>query len=151
MFVDATGDGWLGFFANAKYRFGSEGKAEFDEPYAPDEPNLRTMSGSLFSGFGRERGYCAAFWGWKTRGGNFLFKAPEWANLPLSPKCFPMKRKCNTFNGAAIEHPHDIDDVADPEYARDYLIRMSVTYWDWCKNHSTNKADGVRISSATAS
>jgi len=143
MFVDATGDGWLGFFANAKYRFGSEGKAEFDEPYAPDEPNLRTMSGSLFSGFGRERGYCAAFWGWKTRGSNFPFTAPEWANLPLSPKCFPAKRKCNTFNGAAIEHPHDIDDVADPEYARDYLIRMSVTYWDWCKNHSTNKDDGV--------
>ncbi len=143
MFVDATGDGWLGFFANAKFRFGSEGKAEFDEPYAPDEPNLRTMSGSLFSGFGRERGYCAAFWGWKTRGGNFPFTAPEWANLPLSPKCFPAKRKCNTFNGAAIEHPHDIDDVADPEYARDYLIRMSVTYWDWCKNHATNKADGV--------
>ncbi len=143
MFIDATGDGWLGYFAHAKFRFGSEGKAEFGEQYAPDEPNLRTMSGSLFSGIGRSQGYCAAFWGWKTRGGNFPFTAPEWANLPLSPKKFHPDAKCRGFNGAPIEHPHEIDDVADPEHARDYLIRMSVTYWDWCKNRSANKADGV--------
>jgi len=142
MFVDGTGDGWLGFFAHAKYRFGSEGKAEFGEPYAPDEPNKRTMSGSLFSGIGLDRGYIAAFRGWKTRGGNFPFTAPEWANLVPPPNVY-RRRACRSFGGAAIEHPHDIDDVADPEYARDYLIRMSVSYWDWCKNHSTNKADGV--------
>ena len=143
MFIDATGDGWLGFFANAKFRFGSEGKSEFGEQYAPDEPNRRTMSGSLFSGIGRSSGYCAAFWGWKTRGGNFPFVAPVWANLPLSPKKFHSGRKCSGFLCASIEHPHEIDDVSDPEYARDYLIRMSVTYWDWCKNHAANKADGA--------
>lgn len=143
MFVDATGDGWLGYFAHAKYRFGSEGKAEFGEQYAPDEPNLRTMSGSLFSGIGYGKGYFAAFRGWKTRGGNFPFKAPEWANLPMNPKGYNERVKCRGFGGAAIEHPHEIDDVADPEYARDYLIRMSVTYWDWCKNRSSNRVDGV--------
>ena len=143
MFIDATGDGWLGYFAHAKFRFGSEGKAEFGEQYAPDEPNKRTMSGSLFSGIGTAHGYFAAFRGWKTRGGNFPFVAPEWANLPISPKKFGPKTRCRGFGGAPIEHPHDIDDVADPEYARDYLIRMSVTYWDWCKNRATNRADGV--------
>jgi hypothetical protein len=101
------------------------------------------MSGSLFSGIGRSAGYCAAFWGWKTRGGNFPFVAPAWANLPLSPKRFHSGRKCSKFLSAPIEHPHEIDDVADPEYARDYLIRMSVTYWDWCKNRAANKEEGA--------
>ena len=141
VFVDATGDGWLGFFAGAKYRFGSEGKAEFGEPYAPDEPNGRTMSGSLFSGIGTSHGYYAAFRGLKTNGGNFPFVAPEWANLELPPWYATMR--CPSFGGRAMEHPHAIDDVEDPEYARDYLIRMSVTFWDWAKNKSVNRADGV--------
>ena len=141
MFVDATGDGWLGFFAGAKYRFGSEGKAEFNEPFAPDEPNGRTMSGSLFSGIGTGCGYFAAFRGRKTSGGNFPFVAPEWANLELPP--WYAKMTCKKWGGRAMEHPHAIDDVEDPEYARDYLIRMSVTFWDWAKNKSVSKVDGV--------
>ncbi len=139
-FVDATGDGWLGFFAGARYRFGSEGRAEFNEPYAPEKPNGRTMSGSIFSGLWSDRGYFAAFRGWKTRGAKFGFTAPEWANLELPP--WYAKRRVPSFGGAAIEHPHEIDDVADPEYARDYLIRMSVCYWNWAKNLAVNRADG---------
>ena len=141
MFVDATGDGWLGFFAGAKYRFGSEGKAEFNEPFAPDEPNGRTMSGALFSGLGSALGYDAAFRGVKTKEANVPFAAPEWANLKLPPRFATMK--CTRFTGRAIEHPHDIDDVEDPEYARDYLIRMSVTFWDWVKNKAVNRDEAA--------
>ena len=141
VFVDATGDGWLGYFAGAKYRFGSEGKDEFGEPYAPAEANRRTMSGSIFSGLGSAHGYNAAFQGWKTRGGNFPFETPEWANLELPP--WYAKAKNPGWGGKAMEHPHIIDDVEDPEYARDYLIRMSVTYWGWAKNKSANRAEGI--------
>ena len=141
VFVDATGDGWLGYFAGAKYRFGSEGRDEFGEPYAPAEANRRTMSGSLFSGLGCANGYAAAFDGRKTRGGDFPFTAPEWANLELPPWYGTMK--CGKYSGRAMEHPHIIDDVEDPEYARDYLIRMSVTFWDWAKNKAVNRADGI--------
>ncbi len=138
MFVDATGDGWLGFFAGAKYRFGSESKKEFDEPYAPDEASTRTMSGSLFSGIGSKLGYRAAFRGVKTDRAQ-PFKAPAWADL-VPEKWW--RKRASKFGGAAIEHPHAIDDVDDPEYARDYLIRMSVSYWDWCKNRADNRAEG---------
>jgi 2-polyprenyl-6-methoxyphenol hydroxylase-like FAD-dependent oxidoreductase len=39
LFVDATGHGTLATMAGATGRMGSEGKAEFGEPDAPDEPN----------------------------------------------------------------------------------------------------------------
>ena len=45
LFVDATGDGWVGYFAGADYMFGREGTKTFDESCAPDEPDLTTMSG----------------------------------------------------------------------------------------------------------
>ena len=141
MFIDATGDGWLGFFAGAKYRFGSEGRAEFGEPSAPEEPNGQTMSGSLLSGIGFASGYSAAFRGERTEVGNVPFAAPAWANLELPPRF--AKMKCTKFTGRAIEHPHDIDDVEDPEYARDYLIRMSVTFWDWAKNKAVNRDEAA--------
>ena len=38
-FVDATGDGTLGFKAGAEFRMGREGKAEFGESLAPDQPD----------------------------------------------------------------------------------------------------------------
>ena len=47
IFVDATGHGTLGSLAGATSRMGSEGKAEFNEPNAPDEPNDDTMGNSL--------------------------------------------------------------------------------------------------------
>lgn len=138
VFVDATGDGWLGYFAGAKYRFGSEAKAEFDEPYAPTNASPRTMSGSLFSGIGTATGYRAAFRGVKMNTPQ-PFVAPPWADLLKKTR----RRTMRKWQGAAIEHPHIIDDVDDPEYARDYLIRMSVSLWDWGKNRATNRADGA--------
>lgn len=140
IFVDATGDGWLGYFAGAKYRFGSEAKSEFDEPNAVEEATNETMSGSLFSGLGTALGYRAAFYGYKMKDGPHPFTPPIWADL--MPDNW-WRKKVVRFNGAPIEHPHEIDDVADPEYARDYLIRMSVSFWDWCKNKAENRDEGA--------
>lgn len=47
IFVDATGHGTLAVMAGAKSRLGSECKAEFGEPNAPDEPNDDTMGNTL--------------------------------------------------------------------------------------------------------
>ena len=47
IFVDATGNGTLGYIAGAEYRIGSEGKDEFSEPNAPEEPNGTTMGNTL--------------------------------------------------------------------------------------------------------
>ena len=42
MFLDCTGDGWLGFYAGAKYRHGRESRDEFDESLAPSRPTEST-------------------------------------------------------------------------------------------------------------
>jgi hypothetical protein len=47
IFVDATGNGTLGYFAGAEYRYGSEAKSEFNEPDAPEVENGYTMGNTI--------------------------------------------------------------------------------------------------------
>lgn len=47
LFVDATGDGWLGFFAGAEFRMGRESSSEFDESMAPEKADDDTLGSSL--------------------------------------------------------------------------------------------------------
>ena len=47
VFCDCTGNGTLGFMAGAPFRLGSEGKAEYHEPHAPEQPNLERMGNTL--------------------------------------------------------------------------------------------------------
>ena len=47
IFIDATGNGTVGAMAGAEYRVGSESRAEFGEPTAPDEENDYTMGCTL--------------------------------------------------------------------------------------------------------
>lgn len=46
-FIDCTGNGTLGYFAGADYREGSEAKAEFHEPHAPEKENNFRMGNTL--------------------------------------------------------------------------------------------------------
>lgn len=47
VFVDATGNGTLGYYAGAEYRKGSEPQSEFGELHAPQEPNNYRMGNSI--------------------------------------------------------------------------------------------------------
>ena len=47
LFVDATGDGWIGFWAGASYRMGRESRAEYGESLAQVEADTCTMGNSL--------------------------------------------------------------------------------------------------------
>lgn len=47
IFADCTGNGTLGAFVGVKSRTGSEGKAEFNEPHAPEQPNQDRMGNTL--------------------------------------------------------------------------------------------------------
>ena len=65
VFIDCTGNGTLSYFAGADYRTGSEGKAEFQEPDAPDQPNNNRMGNTLL--------FKAV-----NRGHPVPFRTPEW-------------------------------------------------------------------------
>ena len=47
VFIDATGHGTLGYYAGAEFRYGSESKAEFHEPDAPETENRTTMGNTI--------------------------------------------------------------------------------------------------------
>ena len=47
LFCDATGDGWVGYWAGADWRMGREAKAEYDESRAPDTPDGDTLGASV--------------------------------------------------------------------------------------------------------
>lgn len=54
VFIDATGDGWVGFWAGAEYRYGREPRTEFGESWdkhgdlwSPEKPDNRVMGASV--------------------------------------------------------------------------------------------------------
>jgi hypothetical protein len=47
LFVDATGDGWIGYWAGADWRMGREARADHTESLAPTTADLQTMGNSL--------------------------------------------------------------------------------------------------------
>lgn len=47
IFVDATGNGTLGYYAGAEFRQGSESRHEFGEPHAPEEANNDRMGNTV--------------------------------------------------------------------------------------------------------
>ena len=123
LFVDATGDGWVGYYAGAKYRFGREAQAEFNEPksHMPEKADALTMSGCLCS------------YAYEMRETPVAYETPAWADVlppgfdrPVASLAMPWW----------LEHPNDLDDLADAEEARDELLRYNFAYWGWLKNKS---------------
>lgn len=131
MFIDCTGDGWIGYFAGVPYRFGREGKDEFGEKEAPDLADRRTMSGVIIT----DGVWSFSF---KDEGHPVDYVTPAWARV--LPKDFrrnlkPAVRVRGGFKPAWwIEHSGDVDDLDDPEGARDELVKISFAYFGWGKN-----------------
>jgi len=66
LFIDCTGDGWIGYWAGADYRMGTESSAEFGESLGKPVANAMTMGNSLM---------------WKTKTGatDSVFPPVPWA------------------------------------------------------------------------
>ncbi len=47
LFVDATGNGTLGYYVGAEFRHGSESRKETNEPHAPEEANNERMGNTI--------------------------------------------------------------------------------------------------------
>ena len=50
IFIDCTGDAWLGYYAGAKYRYGREANWQHNESIAPEVPDTLSMSGCIKAG-----------------------------------------------------------------------------------------------------
>jgi len=133
LFIDCTGDGWLGYYAGATYRLGRESRDEFQEDLAPAQSDTITMSGCIM-------GNLALSYRAEDTGKPVAYTPPAWAaKLPPAEE---FGRKIKGFVGGQwwLEHPGEIDDLNDPERARDELIRITFGYWGFIKNAWAERA-----------
>ncbi len=137
MFIDTSGDAWLGHHAGADQRVGREAKAEFDEPDAPQTADGVTMSGCL-RGPRPDYQHCIFF---RTVRADepqpfepppWLYDLPDaWLNLRgTGERLLASARSGNWW----FEHPGEVDDLWDPEFARDELFRVVYSGWSYFKN-----------------
>ena len=92
-YVDATGNGILGYSAGAEFRIGREGREEFGEFWAPEKPDNYTMGNSIYfetEDAGREEG----------------FKAPDFAHDISKMDFLKDINKPENFRGLSCFGPH---------------------------------------------
>jgi hypothetical protein len=134
IFIDCTGDGWLGYYAGAEYRRGREASSEFNESKAPEKEDTITMSGCIM---GDGNGYMTAF---RTRKNDHPveFVLPEWVK-PIETLESPhrsLRGRVPDVGTWWMEHEGHFDDVMQAEVARDELIKVTLAFWDYVKNRS---------------
>ncbi|MFR9496138.1 MAG: FAD-dependent oxidoreductase [Rikenellaceae bacterium] len=121
IFIDASGDGQLAASAGAEFRTGREGKAEFDEKYAPDSPDGWVMGDSIqFSS--------------RDMGRPVEFRAPS-----FTVKYDPSKMNKRPIQGLScgfwwVEFGSDLDITSDTETNRHRLLAYLYGAWDYVKN-----------------
>jgi len=103
VFIDCTGDGWLGFYAGAEYRYGQEGCEDNNEPLAPEKPDKTVLGATLH---------------WKAKPGEGTTTFPDvpWATA-IS------KDRAAISGDWMWEYGHQRDMISEAEEIRDYLFR----------------------------
>lgn len=121
-FIDCSGDGLLAATAGAEYRTGREGKKEFNETYAPDEPDGWQMGMSLM------------FYA-KDMGKPTPYTPPEYA-IKFDLEGTHPERHIRAVNHGYwwIEVGSDDDIIADFDECRHKLMGYVHGAWDYVKN-----------------
>lgn len=148
IFVDATGNGTLGFMAGAEFRMGSEARTEFQEPNAPKEPTNYTMGNSIM--------FMAS-----NKGEPVKFDRPFWAyhfseeDLKLRPhgqftwyhgKDGITEEYCNDSGYWWIELGGDSGDIIDhAEEVTEELNKVVYGIWDHLKNEGDHGAENYAL------
>ncbi|MEA2708358.1 MAG: hypothetical protein QOF78_959 [Phycisphaerales bacterium] len=133
LFVDATGDGVLGYRAGADFRWGREGKKEYDESLAPDQPDEKVMGNTLFF-----RAY--------DTGKPVPFKRPEWAmEFPTEKDLFSRNHKDLEAGHWWIEIGAPYHPIRDNEETRHENLRALLGVWDHVKNRGDHGAENYAL------
>lgn len=135
MFLDCTGDGLVGHLAGARYRLGKEGRAEFGEDWAPEEP-VREFLGSTLLFYTTDLGRPVKY------------VAPESAK-DISTTPIPTSRVIRSGDSGAhywwVEWGGELDIVDDNERIRDELRGVILGIWDYIKNSGEFDADTLTL------
>ncbi|MFI3290231.1 MAG: FAD-dependent oxidoreductase, partial [Rikenellaceae bacterium] len=126
-YVDASGDGIVGYMAGAAYRVGAEDSEEYGELFAPDKEYGEVLGHSIFF-YTKE---CA---------NPVEFHAPDFA-IKDAEKYIPKLNNPNYFNikqhGCKywwLEYGGRLDTIGDTERIKYELWRVVYGVWDYIKN-----------------
>lgn len=149
IFVDATGNGTLGYYAGAEFRTGSEARAEFHEPHAPEEANQERMGNTILM-LAEDMGHPVTFIPpsfAKKLSEKQLAKRIHCAGMRDSIDCSDSPNPeeyrrismtssaCNNYGYWWIELMGDGDDIVrEYEDIRDNLMAYVYGVWDHIKN-----------------
>jgi hypothetical protein len=135
IFLDCTGDGLVGHLAGAHHRIGREGRAEYGEPWAPEEPDDVTLGSTLL------------FYT-KDAGEPVRYVPPSFAK-DITTTSIPERRIIKAGdNGCAywwIEFGGELDTVHDNDRIRDELWSVIYGIWDHIKNSGKFDADTMTL------
>ena len=120
-FCDCTGDGTVGYLAGADYRMGREGRAEFGESIAPEQPDTMVLGASV-----------------------------QWYSAEEKQKStFPEFSYGVAFNDSNAQRVYmgewtwetgmDRNQITEFERIRDYGLLVVYSNWSWMKNHSEDR------------
>jgi len=116
LFIDCTGDGWVGYWAGAEYRVGREARDEYDESIAPEKADRMVLGTSLM-------------WGSRRTDHPVEFPKVPWATMIA-------KDMEATGGNWTWEYGHYLDTIRDAEEIRDTLLRAIYGAWSNAKNGS---------------
>ncbi len=131
-FVDATGDGTLGFLAGADYRYGREARAEFGEHLAPVTSDDTTM-GSTITMRARDVGV------------DVPFTPPPWVEVYRTLEEIGNKRTLYHLSKPVyggywwLEICNPYHQIHDNAQIRDELHRHVLGVWNFIKNYSAQR------------
>ena len=126
MFIDCTGDGWLGYWAGVDFRYGRESRHEFDEGWdrygelwSPEKPDDRVMGSSVL---------------WRST------EADRAVSFPAVPWAMPVAKDHEATNGEWYWEysANDLHQVNDAEQIRDHMLRAIYGSFANAKKHPKN-------------
>lgn len=123
LFADCTGDGTIGYLAGADYRMGREGREEFGESIAPEQPDSMVMGASVQ-------------WYSVDDGRKSTFPPFSYGIKFDETTCRPV-----TMGEWTWETGMNRNQIADAEQIRDYGMLVIYSNWSYLKNLYSHKAD----------
>lgn len=134
-FIDATGDGLVGFLAGAEFSIGREGFEKYHESLAPKSGDNETLGSTLF------------FYT-KDVGHPVKYIKPNFAKDITKTAIMNNRIIKKEDNGCAywwIEWGGEFDIVHDNEKVRDELQAVVYGIWDYIKNSGEYDADNLTL------
>jgi hypothetical protein len=133
LFLDASGDGILGFLAGAEFRVGREPSDEFDESMAPEQPDRQTLGHSVY-------------FFTKRLEQPVKYTKPAFA-IDIGETNIPKFRNIDAADHGSnywwIEYGGLLDTIYDHHKIRFHLWQLVYGMWDYIKNSGEYSGDVV--------